>query len=202
MGDNYAEIVRTNVEGIFRERNAAERLAKLLPGERAGEAVAFPAFGETCRIGPDGIFLGDEKKEDPTGIVLSLYAKQIRNIVCVLEPLKAFKDFPHSMPYAGAFVTHTQNILVDRVDRIRERRSEIVRRLDGRNIPANVGGDFSFLVHPLPKIALSYIFYEADEDFPASVTCLFSANADEFLPVDGLADLGEYTSKAILGMAG
>ncbi|MFP4308093.1 MAG: DUF3786 domain-containing protein [Desulfococcaceae bacterium] len=54
----------------------------------------------------------------------------------------------------------------------------------------------------MPKIALSDISHEADEDFPASATCLFSANADEFLPVDGLADLGEYTSRAILGVVG
>lgn len=46
------------------------------------------------------------------------------------------------------------------------------------------------------------IFCEADEDFPASATCLFSSNADEFLPIDGLADLGEYTSRAILGVVG
>ncbi|MFP4584440.1 MAG: DUF3786 domain-containing protein [Desulfococcaceae bacterium] len=88
------------------------------------------------------------------------------------------------------------------MDRIQEKQGEIIRRMDGRNIPTNVGGDFSLLVYPLPKIALSYIFYEADEDFPASATCLFSANADEFLPIDGLADLGEYTSRAMLGMAG
>jgi len=91
-----------------------------------------------------------------------------RNIFCVLEPLKAFKDFPNSMPFAGAFVTHTQNILVDHVDRIQEKQGEIIRRMDGRNIPANVGGDFSLPVYPPPKIALSYIFYEADKGLPTS----------------------------------
>jgi hypothetical protein len=200
VADNYAEIVRNNIEGIFRKRDAAARLAKLLPGELVDEAtVRFPAFGEDCRLSSEGIFLGEEKKEDPMGIVISLYAMHIRNIFCMLEPLKAFKDF---LPFAGAFVTHTQNILVDHVDRIQEKQGEIIRRIDGRNIPTNVGGDFSLLVYPLPKIALSYIFYEADEDFPASVTCLFSSNADEFLPIDGLADLGECTSRAIVGMVG
>jgi hypothetical protein len=45
-----------------------------------------------------------------------------------------------------------------------------------------------------------FIFYEADDDFPASVTCLFSNNANQFLPVDGLADVGEYTSRNILNL--
>jgi len=45
---------------------------------------------------------------------------------------------------------------------------------------------------------LYYIFYHADEDFSASATCLFSNNALSFLPVDALADTGEYTSKRII----
>ena len=54
--------------------------------------------------------------------------------------------------------------------------------------------------YPLPKIALCYIFYEADDDFPALVTCLFSNNVNQFLPVDGLADVGEYISRKILNL--
>jgi len=38
----------------------------------------------------------------------------------------------------------------------------------------------------------------ADEEFPASVTCLFAANAELFMPVDGLADVGEITAKKII----
>jgi hypothetical protein len=52
----------------------------------------------------------------------------------------------------------------------------------------------------LPKIALCYIFYEADDDFPASVTCLYSNNANQFMSVDGLADVGEYTSRKIINL--
>jgi hypothetical protein len=70
--------------------------------------------------------------------------------------------------------------------------------LSGEDAPASVSGDFAFVVRPLPKISLCYIFYEADEDFSSSVTCLYSNNANRFMPMDGLADVGEYTSKRIL----
>lgn len=63
--------------------------------------------------------------------------------------------------------------------------------------PEGTAGDFSILLYPLPKIALCYIFYLPDEEFPPSVTCLYSANADNFMPLDGLADVGEYCSKKI-----
>ena len=74
----------------------------------------------------------------------------------------------------------------------------ILRRFSGHEAPADLKGDLAFVLYPLPKIALAYIFYLADEEFPASATCLFSSNALSFLPLDALADLGEYTSKAII----
>jgi hypothetical protein len=57
-------------------------------------------------------------------------------------------------------------------------------------------------VKPLPKIALCFIGYLADEEFPASATCLFSSNASDFMPMDGLADVGEYTARTICRLIG
>ena len=100
----------------------------------------------------------------------------------------------------GAFTTHTEQLLVSHVAKIKEAVQSITKKLKGGKAPSGTGGDFSFIVYPLPKIALCYIFYEADDDFPASVTCLFSNNANQFMPVDGLADVGEYTSRKILNL--
>ena len=196
MGDNYAKIVRDNLKKLY--KNLPADLADALPAQQNGDAFLFEAFGETCEIRSDGIFLSDVQQTGVIGILISLYALNTKLETCLIEPLKAFKDFPNSMPYAGAFVTHTQQILIPYVEKIQVSTHRIIETLNGCESPSNVGGDFSFMVYPLPKIALSYIFYEADEDFPASVTCLYSNNALSFLPIDGLADVGEYTSKKIL----
>ena len=45
---------------------------------------------------------------------------------------------------------------------------------------------------------ISVRLVKSDEEFPASVTCLFSANALSFIPLDGLADVAEYTSNKII----
>jgi len=136
------------------------------------------------------------------GILISLYALNARPEACIPQPLKAFKEFPDSAPYAGAFATHTEQLLVPHVPEIKEAVETITRTLKGEKSPSGTGGDFSFMVYPLPKIALCYIFYEADDDFPASVTCLYSHNANQFMPIDGLADVGEYTSRKILSLIG
>ena len=196
MVDNYARIVRENVEKLYLDLPPS--LARDLPAEQNGQRFRFDAFGARCQIQPDGIFLDQERQEGVIGILISLYALHARSDACVPEPYKAFKDLPNSMPYAGAFATHTQQILVPYVERIEMERNRIMKQLGGHAAPDGAGGDFAFVVFPLPKIALCYIFYAADDDFPASVTCLYSNNALRFLPIDGLADVGEYTSKKII----
>jgi Domain of unknown function (DUF3786) len=196
MSNNYAKIVQDNLKKLF--ENLPTDFADALPAKQNGDTFIFEAFGDTCEIRSDGIFLGQVQQTGVIGILISLYALNTKSEACLVEPLKAFKDFPNSMPYAGAFVTHTQQILVPHVDNIERLSSRIIETLNGCNAPAGIGGDFSFMVYPLPKIALCYIFYEADEDFPASVTCLYSNNTHSFLPIDALADVGEYTSKKIL----
>jgi len=196
MSNNYAKIVQVNLKKLY--GNLPADLADALPAQQNGDSFLFEAFGETCEIRSDGIFLGEVQQTGVIGILISLYALNTGLETCLVEPLKAFKDLPNSMPYAGAFVTHTQQILVPHVEKIQISAGRIIETMNGCKTPSKVGGDFSFMVYPLPKIALCYIFYEADEDFPASVTCLYSNNAISFLPIDGLADVGEYTSKKIL----
>ena len=198
MTDNYAKIVQENLNRLY--SNLPADLAKTLPGEQDAERFIFDAFGEKCVIAPGKITLGTEEHSSVFGILISLYALNASSDICVLLPLKSFKEFPDSMPYVGAFATHTEQLLVPHVVKIKEATPRITNALKGQKAPPETGGDFSFIVYPLPKIALCYIFYEADDDFPASVTCLFSNNANQFMPVDGLADVGEYTSRKILNL--
>jgi len=198
MGDNYAKIVQDNLKRLYGK--LPNDLARALPAQQNGKNFLFNAFGENCEIRPEGIFLGQVRQTGVVGILISLYALNAKPETCFVEPLKAFKDLPNSMPYAGAFVTHTQQILVPYVEKIQVSIHRIMEALNGCEAPAGITGDFAFMVYPLPKIALCYIFYEADEDFPASVTCLYSNNAVSFLPIDALADVGEYTSKKIIGL--
>ena len=196
MTDNYTKIVRHNLRQLY--QNLPPNLGAALGGQNEDDHFIFQAFGETCVIGPEKIVLGQEIQNSVVGILLSLYALYAKPDACVCEPFKAFKDLPNSMPYAGAFASHTQQILVPHVPRIREHQPIITDRFNGTSAPAAVGGDFAFVIDALPKMSLCYIFYDSDEDFPASVTTLYSNNALCFLPIDALADVGEYTSKKII----
>lgn len=200
MTDNYQIIVNDNLKRLYDD--LPEDLEGRLPASKQGLAFTFTAFGRQCVIAPDGMTLDGQPAASVIGILLSLYALNASTDAPVLEPLKAFKEFPNSAPYVGAFASHTEQILVPAVHKIKTKIDRIGEQLGGQQPPASVGGDFAIVVQPLPKIHLCYIFYEADEDFPPSVTCLYANNANRFMPMDGLADVGEYTSKAILDLVG
>ena len=174
-----------------------EDLEQSLPAEKKDDVFHFKAFGEPCCVGPHAITLKGETLTDPRGILVALYARNARKESVRLKPLKSFKQIKGSMPYQSAFRIRAEEMLVPYLSDIQQCKKELVGVFDGNE---NVGenGDFSFTLHPLPKVPLYYIFYLADEEFPASVTCLFAANAELFMPVDGLADVGEYTAKKII----
>ena len=198
MTDNYERIVQNNLKTLY--ERLPHDLDQRLGAVRDRDRFQFHAFGEPCVIAPERIILGKETAPSVLGILISLYALHAGTETCVATLFKAFKEFEDSMPYAGAFATHTEQVLIPHVPLIKNGLEKIVSALRGETPPADTPGDVSFVVYPLPKIALCYILYEADEDFPAAVTCLYSGNADRFMPMDGLADVGEYTSRKIIDL--
>ena len=196
MAFAYEKIVKDNLHKLYGQPTVD--LEGNLPAVRKDNIFFFQAFGQACQLSPDEIQLGNSPQEGVVGILISLYALNVTHDTCLLEPLKAYKDFPNSMPYVGAFASHTERILIPYIDVIEKNMDLIFEKFNGELSTGCHGADLSFVVRPFPKIKLNYIFYRADDEFPASVTCLFSNNALSFLPMDGLADTGEYTSKKII----
>ena len=196
MTSNYEKIIKENLTRIY--ANPQENLEKALPADREDNAFLFRAFGQDCSLEPEKITMDGRPETGPKALLVSLYATHVTHEPIQLEPFKAFKDLPGSMPYHGAFSANSEQVLVPHVAQIKKDHDVILGVFSGEIGPEGVAGDFSFVLYPLPKIALCYIFYLPDEEFPASVTCLFSQNALSFMPLDGLADVAEYTSKAII----
>jgi hypothetical protein len=200
MSGSYPKIIVSNLAQIFQKE--PNRLELTLPAACRNNGFEFEAFGRQCRLSPAGIELDHRVETGVLGVLVSLYALHAKAMPQVLEPFKSFKDLPQSMPYAGAFTTHTETPLISRVAEIEAAQPRLFKKLSGSTAGFVGSGDFAFLVRPLPKITLCYVFYHADDEFPASATCLFSNNASDFMPTDGLADVGEYTSKEILALLG
>jgi len=200
MSNNYTTIIRENLSAIYEKGPSG--LAERLPARKEGTNYIFKAFGHECTLTQEEILLSGHVENGPVGVLITLYALNVDPEPLELEPFRAFKDLPNSMPYQAAFAANTERVLVPHVPALAEQRDLIIRHFDGHDASPELRGDISFVIYPLPKIALAYICYLPDEEFPASVTCLFSSNALSFMPLDGLADVAEYTSKAIIEFLG
>jgi len=198
MKTNYQNIINENLYKLFTK--PVSDLEGRLKAEKREEHYYLNAFGEECVITPDMIIFSGKPDAGPRGLLVSLYAIYAGTEALRSEPFKAFRELPDSMPFQPAFSVNSEKVLVPYVSLIKEKQEIIREALATGQSKPNVGGDFSLILRPLPKIELLYIFYEQDEEFPSSAICLFSANALSFMPVDGLADTAEYTSKAIISL--
>jgi hypothetical protein len=196
MSAAYERLIRENLRQIY--GRPMHDLEARLGAQRSDHLFFFKAFGEPCCIGPDGITLSGITEHGPKGLILSLYALHSGLEPLQEEPFKAFRDLPGSMPYQGAFSANSERVLIPHVSAIRREAKRIAEAFDGGKESPSLGGDFSLRLRPLPKVALAYIFYEGDEEFPPSATCLLSANALSFIPLDALADVAEHTSREII----
>jgi uncharacterized protein DUF3786 len=195
MTTNYEKIIQKNLSGLFEK--LSPDLEARLGASKSGGGFSLQAFGEEAWFNHEQVKFRGQKDVTPKGVLVSLYAMHAGQAEIQIEPYKAFKDFPGSMPYHGAFSANSERVLIPHVNKIQEKQGVIMSAFDGEAIKS---GDFSMLLYPFPKIAVITIFYLEDEDFPPSATCLFSANALDFMPLDGLADVAEYTSGKIIRM--
>ena len=195
MTTNYEKMIHENLSGLFEK--LPPNLEARLGASKSGGGFSLQAFGEEAWFDHEKVTFRGQKDVDPKGLLVSLYATHAGPGKIQIEPYKAFKDFPRSMPYHGAFSANSERVLIPHVNKILEKKGEIISAFNGE---AEQQGDFSMRLYPFPKIAVCTIFYLADDEFPPSAISLFSANALDFMPLDGLADVAEYTSRKIIQM--
>jgi hypothetical protein len=198
MTTRYDRMAAEHLARVYAAPNP--NLAEKLGAEAAGDGCRLSAFGRDCRLSADGILLDGVPASGVPALLIALYARRAVSAAPVDLPLRAFTELPDSAPYAAAFRSHTETPLIPHVDRILARREILQERFSGRPAPPEICGDWTVLLRPLPKITLCYALYRADEEFPPAATCLFGANAHRFLPTDALADVAEYTSRALIDL--
>ena len=198
MSENYLRIQKEYLRKAW--TRPLQELQTCLRAENRDQCLHFHAFGKPCVLCREEILLGGETEIGPEGILISMYASHAATEPVRLEPITSFKELPDSAPYHGAFIANAEQPLVPHVEAIQREQEKILAAFSGQKNPDAPSGDFSFTLYPFPLIPLYYIFYLPDEEFPASVTCLFASNATDFMPVAGLADVAEYTAKEMIRM--
>jgi len=201
MTGQFLETQLNYVKKLYKQ--CPEDLEDRLVATRENDDFYFKAFGEPCCLSPSGILLSGERATGPLGVLIALYALNSQKEAVQLYPLQSFQQIMGSGAYRSASNTFSEKNLIPYVISIQDRKDKIISDFDGCDNGGKEGarGDFSFTLYPLPKVPLFYNFYLPDEEFAASVTCLYAANAKSFLPVDTIGDVTEFAGRKIIELA-
>lgn len=199
MISNYLKIQHEYLQRAW--TRPTEELAGSLPAEYRSGCFHFQAFGCACQLCKTQILLDGQLQTGPEGLLVAMYASFTVDRPVTLQPPKSFKELPGAMPYWAAFTANAEHSLAPHVSAIEKIQQELAASFSGFINTDALSGGFSFTLYPLPRIPLYYIFHLPDDEFPAAVTCLFAANASDYMPVDGLADVAEYTGKKLKSLA-
>ncbi|MFC1890327.1 DUF3786 domain-containing protein [Thermodesulfobacteriota bacterium] len=187
--DNYEKVC----EGLVDRLGGAD-LAVAAPGlgaEIREDLLLLDFFSVAMRVGKEGVRRGSggEEKDFMTRIILSHYV--LRN---GSAPLKgewiSYREFRD----AALFMHYFQGQVEGRISRTFEGKADelaaSIRVLGGDPYEGIETGDLCYRIRALPKVPMVLIFWDGDEDFPASTRILFDRSAPAYLDMECLAVLG------------
>jgi len=106
-----------------------------------------------------------------------------------------YKEIPGGMTYAGVFQKRVADSLIGLFRQAPERLLEAGIAMGGEKAAF---GDISFSLRVLPRVAITFILWRGDEEFPPSIQVLFDRSIDRYLSLEDVVVLGEMTSKRLI----
>lgn len=101
----------------------------------------------------------------------------------------SFADLPDGRFYNQAFQGYTGRELAKTIQSDAGGLA-LAARLSGGERDLDAPGDLAFRFQALPQVPLLLVYWQGDEDFPASCQVLFDASVSHYLPTDACAILG------------
>lgn len=139
---------------------------------------------------------GYVKNPETLYILLAHYSKA--NLTERTGTLVRFADLPGGYAYESAFIQRAISPLTKMFGNKPENLVEAGRILDGVRLAY---GDASVEIPALPKIPLTYILWQGDNEIQPSANILYDASASNYLPTEDLAVLAELTTSRLQHVA-
>ena len=111
--------------------------------------------------------------------------------------LVPYKEIPGGMVYAGVFARRAVEPLIPVFGQSPGRLLEAGFRLGGRKAEY---GDVSLELMALPRIPMTYILWEGDEEFPATAQLLFDRAVEGYLSLEDIVVVGEMATKRLIAL--
>ena len=152
--------------------------------------IEITFFGKTYHIDPESCSF-----ESPDESAISLVTKGVI-LHYILEadgfPLSkrfiTYGEIPGGMTYAGVFRRRVILPFIGAFGQDLKKFKATAEALNG--VPALLG-DASFTFQIFPKVPVTLVLWEGDEEFPPAAKMLFDASIDHYLPLEDVVVMGE-----------
>lgn len=195
---NYDKVCAELLVQVEKEGAAASAL--LLSGSLREGFACIPLFGRDCVVRADGAYMDGQKVDFMGAILIARYLLQAGR-----EPVGR-KWLPYrDLKDGGRFYSFIKANIEDKIAQgFSGKRSLLGERLSALGAvqaASGVAGDVALVVHPLPKLPVLCLFWDSDEEFPASFQFLFDASASSYLDLESLAVVLQYIYLKVIGEA-
>ncbi len=204
MSENKLTAPQNPIKELWRElavRDTAD-ITKRSGANRKRDVWEISAIGQNFLVDCQNRSITQTITKEPAPFILQLVIIQYL-LKAQQLPLAGRLVNPHELTGGDFFFRgpHGFNLnpLQEKYGRDMESFQQAGKLIGGR--PQQMA-DAGFSLPALPRIPLTYLLWGADDEFPAKITLLFDATAEQQLPLDMLWALVNLTNKRLLNYSG
>lgn len=159
----------------------------------ANSLISLRLLGqEYTLVHPDGgIESPDQHQVGLVAHVLLLHYLMYASGKPLSNELFSYKDFPGGDKYFSVFRKRVEMPLLNAYGDNPEGFEKACEGSGGLEVPM---GDLAYQFQAFPNIPITYIYWNGDEEFPASVQVLFDSSIIDYLPLEDIVFLSEMLS--------
>jgi hypothetical protein len=190
------EIARDRLSLLSLEEQAVMAGASLVQ-EGESQIVGVPCFDETIQLSVPGFSFRSSRSSNitlTTKIILLHYLAHASGALLSGE-LVTYEDIPGCRSYAPVFDRRVTRPLVSAFGYDRDAFARAGASLGGREEDF---GDVSFRLDAFPRLPITFILWEGDEDFPPSMKVLFDRTVPNYLPLEDIVVVSKMATTRIL----
>ena len=187
-GDNYELVYQRLIKKV--SQMDLSRVVLSLGGDRLENRFRLRLLGTPYMVDREGIWRESGKQPNVSiRIVLCHYLIQAGQSDLTGEWV-SYRDFKDSAFFISNFQVNAEDRTARYFSGKGRKLEEAAERLGGQPYGEFQTGDVCRYFQALPRVPMLLVFYDRDEDFPASCKILFDRSAPAWLDMECLAVLG------------
>jgi len=167
-------------------------IAEGIGAEFDGRSLSLRYMGRDIAVNNSGI---DEDIDIWDKLLILMYLRNGGNSR-ISGRWTAFRDLKDGSVKSTGFKAMCEDPIARMFDNERDNLLRRLESLGGRRVNG-YSTEYSYIIHPLPKIPFLILLWPAEEDFSAQCSVLLDETATDFLDVEALTFLGQALVRAI-----